>query len=127
VANDGHVEKVVESEVEDDAGYSQREELQRCALVVQQRVLRRTTIAETGTTVSRDALRLEALDNFAHTNPSLLRGVLHDPLFKAETFSLQRSLHERKRRTRKLHPNDTRGSRRSQVQDRLRRGLECIP
>lgn len=63
------------------------------------RVLRPTTIAETGTTIGRDALRLEALDNFADTNPSWLRGVFREPLVKIETFSLQRSLHEWKRRT----------------------------
>jgi hypothetical protein len=117
VANDGHVEKVVESEVEDDAGYSQR--LQCCTLTVQLRVLRHTTIAETGTAVGRDTLRLEALDKFAHTNPSWRRGMFREPLAKVETFSLQRLLHERKRRTGKSHANDTRGSRRPQVQDRL--------
>jgi hypothetical protein len=111
------VEKVVESEVEDDAGYSQR--LHHCALAVQLRVLRRTTIAETGTAVGRDALRLETLDNFAHTNPSWLRGMFREPLVKVETFSRKCLLHERKRRTGKLHANDTRGSRRPQVQDRL--------
>lgn len=32
VVNDGRLEKVVESEVEDDAGYSEREQLQRCTM-----------------------------------------------------------------------------------------------
>jgi hypothetical protein len=97
MANDGHVDNVVESEIEDHAGCSQRGQPQCRALTEGLGVLWHTTVAITSSTVGGDPLRLEALDNFAHTLPNWLRGVVLNPLIEVESCSLRRSLHERKR------------------------------